>query len=162
MIHSFSPIVGLQPRVLILGSMPSVKSLEAHQYYGHPRNQFWTIMMDLTGVDRSLAYDERVTFIKQLPVIIWDVLKSCEREGSLDTAIRNEEPNDIQGLLDQHPTLEVIVLNGGKAAQSFKKACPDLVGREDLILLTMPSTSPAYTLPLEEKLKAWRRLIPWL
>ena len=90
-------------------------------------------------------------------IALWDVLSSCEREGSLDSNIMNEIPNDIKGLLVQYPTIEYIIFNGGKAYQSFKKYFPELLVQKQWI--KMPSTSPAYTLKREEKRKKWRKIL---
>lgn len=162
MICSFDPIIGKKPKVLILGSMPSVKSLEEHQYYGHPRNQFWPIVFDILDQPFSESYADRVALIEQSPIILWDVLQSCEREGSLDTAIREERPNDIQGILMTYPTMDLIVFNGGKAEQSFKRFFPALWKRGGMTYMKMPSTSPAYTLELGKKQEQWKRIAPWM
>lgn len=162
MICSFDPIIGKKPKVLILGSMPSVKSLEEHQYYGHPRNQFWPILFAILGQPYRASYADRLALIEQAPIILWDVLQSCEREGSLDTAIREERPNDIQGLLTTYPTVELIVFNGGKAEQSFKRFFSVLWKQEEIAHIKMPSTSPAYTLGLEKKMEKWKQIESWI
>jgi TDG/mug DNA glycosylase family protein len=104
LVHSFEPIVGRDPRIVILGSMPGVVSLQAAQYYANPRNAFWTIIAELFGIDIDCDYDSRVQHISQLPLILWDTLKACHREGSLDSKILKQqiEANDIAGLLERH------------------------------------------------------------
>ena len=155
-IHSFPPIIQDGCKVLILGSMPSVTSLEKHQYYGHKQNDFWPMLFDAFGQ----AYTDDYTIKKELlithGIALWDVLSSCEREGSLDSSIVSEIPNDIAGLVAQYPTIECIALNGGKAYQSFKKYFPELLKEKQCI--KMPSTSPAYTLKREEKRKQWQKI----
>lgn len=167
MIKSFEPIVVCAPKLLILGSMPSVKSLEKFQYYGHPRNQFWPILAELfeedldhPGDDSSYAF--KVALAKEKGLAIWDVLGSCEREGSLDSNIKNEAPNPIEDFLDKYPSIQVIIFNGGKAETSFKKHFKGLYKSGTYTFIKMPSTSPAYTMKFEDKLKAWESILAYL
>ena len=97
LVHSFEPIVGRNPRIVILGSMPGVVSLQAAQYYANPRNAFWAIIAELFGIDLDCSYPSRVEQISQLPLVLWDTLKACQREGSLDSKILKQqiEANDI-------------------------------------------------------------------
>ena len=167
MIHYFQPIVGEAPKVLILGSMPSVKSLEEHQYYGHPRNQFWPIMFELLGSDMEHVSDgnvyfQKVELIKSNSIAIWDVLASCERKGSLDSDIKDEIPNKIIDFLERYKSIEVIVFNGGKAEASFKKYFKELYKSDVYHFLKMPSTSPAYTLSAKEKVNSWKLLLEFI
>ncbi len=155
-IHSFPPIIRDGCKVLILGSMPSVTSLKKHQYYGHKQNDFWPMMFDAFGEIYTEDYTVRQELLMTHGIALWDVLSSCEREGSLDSNIANEIPNDIAGLVAQYPTIEYIILNGGKAYQSFKKYFPELSKEKQCI--KMPSTSPAYTLKREEKRKQWQKI----
>ena len=156
-IHSFPPIAAEGCKVLILGSMPSVTSLERHQYYGHKQNDFWPMMFAFFEQPYTDAYSVKQELLIKHSIALWDVLSSCEREGSLDSNIMNEIPNDINGLLVQYPTIEYIIFNGGKAYQSFKKYFPELLVQKQWI--KMPSTSPAYTLKREEKRKKWRKIL---
>ncbi len=156
-IHSFPPIAAEGCKVLILGSMPSVTSLEKHQYYGHKQNDFWPMMFAFFEQSYTDAYPVKQKLLMEHGIALWDVLSSCEREGSLDSNILNEMPNDINGLLAQYPTIEYIVFNGGKAYQSFKRYFPELLVQKHWI--KMPSTSPAYTLKREEKRKKWRKIL---
>lgn len=157
-VNSFPPIVSKRARVLILGSMPGIRSLELNQYYGHPRNLFWTFMDEICGASPDFEYQQRTDKLQQLGIAIWDVLQHCERKGSLDADIvsNSEIPNDIPGLLFKYPDIQVIAFNGKKAEQTFRKyISPDLSNRE-IILLPLPSTSPANaSLPKTEKLKRW-------
>ena len=89
LVHSFEPVIGNNPRVLILGSMPGIASLDAIQYYAHPRNAFWPIIADLFSIDINCEYPQRIEQVKQLPVILWDTIKACHREGSLDSNIQS-------------------------------------------------------------------------
>jgi len=156
-IHSFPPIAAEGCKVLILGSMPSVTSLERHQYYGYKQNDFWPMMFAFFEQPYTDAYSVKQELLIKHGIALWDVLSSCEREGSLDSNIMNEIPNDINGLLVQYPTIEYIIFNGGKAYQSFKKYFPELLVQKQWI--KMPSTSPAYTLKREEKRKKWRKIL---
>lgn len=157
---AFSPIIGKEPKVLILGSMPSVKSLSEHQYYGHPRNGFWTIICSILDKPMVDDYEQRTTYIKQSPLILWDVLDSCEREGSLDSAIREESVNDFEKLFETYQTIEAICFNGQTAYKLYKRH----VGFESFEgeVHVLPSTSPAYVKPLAEKEKEWSVLKKYL
>ena len=122
-VESFAPIADDRARVLVLGSMPSVASLEAGEYYGHPRNAFWQLMGELFGFDANRPYAERVDRLKDARVAVWDVLQSCRREGSLDSAIEpsSEVPNEIQLLFERCPKLGAVFLNGRKAEQGWRR-----------------------------------------
>ena len=159
-ISGFEPILGENPKVLILGSMPSVKSLENNEYYGHGRNQFWRIMGDLFGFDRHDPYDHRRQVIISKGIAVWDVLESCERKGSLDKDIREAAYNDIPGLLKRYPTISHVVLNGGKARDVFKKHFSDY--REGIEIHAFYSTSPANAMAFEKKMNQWKAIDTWL
>jgi hypoxanthine-DNA glycosylase len=151
------PIVGRDARVLILGSMPGVASLAAGRYYAHPRNAFWPIMGAVLGFPASQPYADRVVALQEAGVAVWDVLKTCVRPGSLDTAIErsSEVANDISGLLECHPGIRCIAFNGGAAEAAFCRHMPALADA-GLHLLRLPSTSPANaSWPFERKLAAW-------
>lgn len=156
-IHGFPPLCGPHASRLILGSIPSVASLEAGQYYAFPRNAFWRIMGDLVGAGPELAYAERVNRLNAAGIALWDVIDSCCRPGSLDSAIETEglKSNDFQRFFKEQPGIERVYFNGQKAASLFKKRV--LPGLEpDLLLQTLPSTSPANAgLDYAAKLKAW-------
>ena len=161
--ESFDPIVGPEPQVLILGSMPGADSIRAKQYYAHPRNAFWRILADL-GIAPGDTYNERITALSRRGVALWDVLKACEREGSLDSGIvhASEKPNDIPGLLRKHPTIHALFFNGGKAERAFRRhVLPKLAEHqcEAVSQRRLPSTSPAHTIPYERKLAAWRAVL---
>ena len=156
-IHSYEPIVDSGCRVLILGTMPSVKSLEDGFYYAHPRNAFWPMMAEILGEARPETIEEKKAMLLRHGIALWDTVFSCRREGSLDSAMRDIELNDIGGLLSRYPAIELILLNGGEAWRLFHKIDPSAyAGRE---VLRMPSTSPAYTLRYEQKLAAWQKAL---
>lgn len=151
-----APVIAANTRILILGSFPGAASLAAQQYYAHPRNQLWPILSALTGEDLAgLPYAERLPRLLAHGFGLWDVVKACEREGSLDASIRNAAANDFVRLHDLCPRLEVVGFNGqtsGKFAPQFAAA-----GYRTIVL---PSTSPAYAaLTFESKLASWRLLI---
>ena len=143
---------------MVLGSFPGVASLRAQQYYGHPQNQFWKIMATLLSSDAAIvltmAYAERVQWLLNQGVGLWDVYASCEREGSLDANIQNAQPNDLQSLRTRCPALVAIAHNGG---ESFKHA--KLTRALGLPVHRLPSTSPANaSWTLARKLAAWREV----
>lgn len=113
----FEPVVGTEPRVLILGSMPSEASLAAGCYYAHPRNRFWRVVGECFGFDPTLPYKERLDALEASGAALWDTIESCERTGSLDSAILRPQVNDFPAFFAAHPTIERVCLNGGKAAK---------------------------------------------
>lgn len=161
---SFPPILPKEPKVLILGSMPSVKSLEKQQYYGNPRNHFWPILFRLFQQDPIEGYGERIEFVKKHGIALWDSIGLCYREGSLDSAIREEEPNNIFELTKQYPSIRFIGCNGTKSYDTFRKYFGEY-GWETVHIERLPSTSPIpgkYTKSFEEKVQAWSILLNYL
>ncbi len=160
--HSFPSIIDASSRVLILGTLPGDESLRQQQYYAHPRNQFWRILAEIYHAPFAVTYPDRIAFLQQKRLALWDVLQHGERPGSLDQAIRNAVPNDFQGLFATHPNLQAIVFNGRKAHDLFEHkvlAQQTLDGIDRLPRWLMPSTSPAATLPLAEKIKQWSLIV---
>ena len=147
------PVVGPNCRVLILGSFPSAASLKARQYYAHPQNRFWPIMEQVTGLPLcNQVYDERVARVVAAGIAIWDTYAACEREGSLDSAIRNAAFNDFAGLMATAPCLRRACFNGAAAARALRHLS-DL----GLATIVLPSTSPANaSQSMELKLGRWR------
>ena len=121
-ITGFPPIAPDRPRILILGSMPSNESLRQQQYYANPRNAFWKIMSHFLGFEASLDYEQRTKILKQHHIALWDVLKHCERQGSLDSAIKrdSEEANDLAGFLWDHDSIKAVLFNGIKSRNFFQ------------------------------------------
>jgi TDG/mug DNA glycosylase family protein len=158
-LQGLPPVVGPDTRLLILGSFPGVASLKAQQYYGHPQNHFWKIWQALWPDDplpQPEHYGARCTWVLDHGLGIWDVYASCEREGSLDSAIRNPVVNDFATLRSRCPQLRLIAHNGG---ESFRhaKAVRAALGMEHFPLVQLPSTSPANaSWSFERKLTAWR------
>ena len=153
-IDAFPPVAREDARVLILGSMPSVESLRQGFYYGHPRNAFWRILAEVFDSPLPADVPAKKALLLDNGIALWDVLESCEREGSLDSAIRDPRPNDFAALFAACPGIRRILFNGGTAKALFLRRCGDcLQGRE---WVQLPSTSPAYTLSYERKLAQWR------
>ena len=146
-------MIGRGTRLLVLGSFPGVASLRAGQYYAHPRNQFWPILSALWGEDLTTRpYAERLRVLRERGLGLWDVYASCEREGSLDSAIAEPALNDLAGLRRRAPGLRAIVHNGAESARSMRhtRALAVPVRR-------LPSTSPANARwSFDAKLAAWR------
>ncbi len=140
---SFKPSVDNNSKILILGSMPGIKSLAEQQYYAHPQNRFWKVMGSIckTSDLHELDYNKKLEVLLNNNIALWDTIKSCNREGSLDSDIQNEIPNDIRKLLKKYPNIKTICLNGNKSYSSFIKYFPDL--SEKYNCFKMPSTSPA-------------------
>ena len=156
----FPLVAKTDAKILILGSMPGQKSLEENQYYAHPRNSFWPIMFKLLKTDNELTYDERKTLLLNNNVALWDVLKSCYREGSLDSDIDQStiEPNDFKRFFSKHEHVTAVFFNGAKAEQLFNKTILKTLKQkhQKLNYHRLPSTSPAYAaLTVEQKLLQW-------
>jgi double-stranded uracil-DNA glycosylase len=158
-IVSFPAIATAEARILILGSMPGAASLEANEYYAHPRNAFWPIMAAVFGFDPAVPYRERVAALMAARIAVWDVLKACRRSGSLDSDIEPDsiEVNDFAALFEAHPDITRVCFNGGTAERYFQRFVPAILTRPDLHYTRLPSTSPAHAaMSLADKAEAWR------
>ena len=150
--RSFAPVFDPAARVLIVGSMPSVKSLEDAQYYAHPRNAFWPILFDIFGELPHNDYERKKALIVSRHLALWDAAACCEREGSLDSSMRGVVYNDFSRVYAVCPRIGVVLCNGGTAFSLFMRS--GFAGERRV--LRMPSTSPAYTMPYEEKRRIWK------
>lgn len=154
-LYGLPPVIDARARVLILGSFPSEASLAAQRYYAHPQNQFWRILEAVLGVPLTdMDYAARLAAVRAAGLAIWDAYGRCRRVGSLDSAIRDVQANDVGRLKEIAPQLRRACCNGktaGKAAAHLAS-----LGFETVVL---PSTSPAYTLPFAAKLEAWRKAL---
>ncbi|WP_294277919.1 DNA-deoxyinosine glycosylase [uncultured Chryseobacterium sp.] len=158
-ISSFAPIVDENSEILILGSVPGVRSLEKQQYYAHPQNKFWKIIFELLNEEPTENYTQRIAVLKKHHIALWDVIDSCERKGSLDSEIRNEEANRVDELLNGHPNIKAVFCNGGKSYKNVQK----MLGKDyRLPVFLLPSTSPLHTVSLEQKLESWKKIIEYL
>ncbi|WP_288245040.1 DNA-deoxyinosine glycosylase [uncultured Chryseobacterium sp.] len=158
-IFSFPPIIDDYSEIIILGSIPGVKSLEKQQYYGHPQNKFWKIIFELLDEEFTEDYDQRIQTLKKHHIALWDVIDSCERRGSLDSEIKNEEANQIGELLENYPNIKAIFCNGGK---SYKNAQKILGKNYKIPVFLLPSTSPLHTVSFEKKLEDWKKIKQYL
>ncbi len=141
---SFAPAIDERCRILILGSMPGVRSLAEAQYYAHPYNRFWPVMAALCRRPAAPSdYAQRLRMLNESGFALWDVLKFCQRNGSLDSAITGEEPNDLPSLVARYPLIRRIAFNGGKARSAYKKYFPKLWENSNIEYVALPSTSPA-------------------
>lgn len=163
-VRSFAPVASADARVLVLGSMPGVASLAAGQYYAHPQNRFWSIMGRLLGFDPSATpYVQQTRYLTEAGIALWDVLQSCERPGSLDSAICRETQvvNDLPGFLAAHPHIRRVYFNGAHAEQTFRRYVRPLLPSDiALEYVRLPSTSPAHaSLSFDDKLAHWQQVI---
>ena len=158
-ISSFPPVISKDSNILILGSVPGIKSLEMQEYYAHPQNKFWRILFELFNEDYTTDYAEKIDLLKKNKIAVWDVIDSCERKGSLDTEIKNENHHNILQLLNDFPSIKVIFCNGQKSFRTLEKILPD---DPKIPVFVLPSTSPAYTIPYQQKLKDWSALKSFL
>lgn len=158
LVHSFEPVIGSNPRVLILGSMPGIVSLQAVQYYANPRNAFWPVMADLFEIEIDCEYEQRIGQIKKLPIVLWDTIKACHRQGSLDSNIQKHEleANDIPALMQQYDDIRLVACNGATSEKYFNRLVKKRLPVE-IEVLRLPSTSPANAgMTYQQKLCAWR------
>ncbi len=153
MLQGLAPVIAPDTRLVVLGSFPGVASLVAQQYYGHPRNNLWPLLSALWGEDLvAMAYADRLAALARRGVGLWDVYRSCERAGSLDSAIRNPQPNDLASLRRFAPGLRAVAHNGAESARSRR-----ITAQLGVDVHTLPSTSPANaSWSFDRKLAAWR------
>ncbi len=157
---SFAAVADVRTRVLILGSLPGEISLSRSQYYANRRNQFWRLIGHVTGRELGgLPYPERLATLLSAGVGLWDVVRTAKRMGSLDANIRSHEPNPLETFAATLPALHAVGFNGAKASEIGRK---QLSVDSGLALFTLPSSSPAYTIPFERKLEEWLQLKPFV
>lgn len=149
MIYGFPPVIGENPKILILGSMPSVTSLEKSEYYGFKHNRFWKIIGSYFSCTFT-SYTDKLNCIQKHSILLWDVISCCEREGSLDSDIKKEVVNDIESLMNKYPTIQCVLCNGKKSYDLYKKHFSHL----KVEVICLPSTSNANRTIKEEDLFA--------
>lgn len=152
-LQGLPPVIARHSRLVVLGSFPGVASLQAQQYYGHPRNHFWPLLGALWSVDLvALPYAKRLAEIRRRGLGLWDVYAGCRRQGSLDSAIEEPEFNDLASLRRRAPGLRLVAHNGGESARAMRR-----VLALGLPVVQLPSSSPANaSWSFERKLAAWR------
>jgi len=152
-LQGLPPVIARSARLVVLGSFPGAASLQAQQYYGHPRNHFWPLLSAIWGVDlAALPYRRRLAELRRRGLGLWDVYASCRREGSLDQAIEAAEFNDLASLRRRAPGLRLVAHNGGESARAMRR-----IRELGLPVQRLPSSSPANaSWSFERKLQAWR------
>lgn len=157
--HCLPPVVDRNVRLLVLGSLPGARSLAATEYYAHPRNGFWPLMNTVTGAPLTdLPYDDRLRALLAARIGLWDVVARAVRRGSLDAAMREVAANPLPDLVASLPRIEAVAFNGATAARLGRRA----LGTIRLTLIDLPSSSPAFTLPLARKAEQWAVLKPFV
>jgi len=155
-IHGFEPVFDKKSRILILGSLPSVKSREQGFYYGHPRNRFWTVIAAVTGRDVPVTIPQKKLLLLETGIALWDVVSECDIAGSADSKIKNVIPADLSRITDKC-RINAVYANGSTAAALYRKYQQSVIGMEITLL---PSTSPANAAWSTEKLiTEWKRVI---
>ena len=151
--HTIPPIFDESSKVLILGSFPSVKSREQQFYYGHPQNRFWRVLAGILGCDVPVSPAEKESLLLQNHIALWDVIASCEIEGSDDSSIHSVTPNDLR-IITNAVNIKRVFTNGGTADRLYRKYC---LAQTGIAAARLPSTSPANAgISLEELIKAWK------
>lgn len=154
MLKGFEPIIAHDPYVMILGSMPSVTSLDKQEYYGFKHNRFWKIMQSMFQMPIQ-TYEEKKQIILTHHMILWDIIGECEREGSLDSAIRHEKINDIESLIQTYPTIRLVICNGKKSYDLYQKHFKMI----QIPSIYLPSTSNANRTVKEQDLfEIWQQV----
>ena len=138
-VHSFEPVYDKDSEILILGTLPSVKSRENNFYYGHKQNRFWKVLATLLKEPLPDTIEEKKAMLLAHRIALWDVIQSCDIKGSSDSSIKNVQPTDI-GMILEKTNVTQIYANGNKAGQLYKRYQFPVTGIEATVL---PSTSPA-------------------
>ncbi len=158
-VYSFAPLAESSATILILGSMPGQASLRAGEYYAHPRNLFWPILGELVGAHPTLPYAERIRVLHAARIAVWDVLKTCRRQGSLDSDIEHDSlvTNDFVSFFLRHRKIAYVYFNGAKAEDCYRRYVLPSVTNRSLLYYRLPSTSPANaSMSYRGRLAAWR------
>lgn len=154
---SFAPISDPDITILILGTLPGDTSLALNEYYGHPRNKFWRIIAEITNNNLPVNYIEKKELLKKTKIGLWDVAHKANRKGSLDSAIKEEEANDLGSFISRHENLKTIGFNGIKAEKIFDKF---FKRQSHLRYLLLPSSSPANAgINFENICRIWSQLL---
>ena len=159
-VHPFEPVIDSDAKVLILGSLPSVKSREQNFYYGHPQNRFWKVIANITDSEVPVTIEQKKELLRHTRIAVWDVIASCTIIGSSDASIKDVKVNAVDELVEAFP-IRAIFCNGKTAEKYCRKYLQDKI---DLPMITLPSTSPANAAWKTEALcETWKKEItPWL
>ena len=155
--YGFPPIADKNARLLILGSLPSVLSLQTRQYYGNPNNHFWRILYALFAAQPDAAYEDKKKFLLSKKIALWDSIAGATNPGSLDGTIQNINPNDFEWFFKEHPRIGHVFFNGSKSEDVFRRYYPSIFN--SISHTRLPSSSPIPTQQnrnFEEKLESWR------
>lgn len=151
--HPFPPLYDKDSKILVLGSFPSVKSREQLFFYGHTQNRFWKVTAAVFGDDVPKSIEDKKAFLHKNHIALWDVIASCDIEGSADSTIKNVLPNDLDAII-KNSKVKRIFVNGKTAEKYYNKYTKDKLGRAAVCL---PSTSPANAAwSIERLVGAWR------
>ena len=156
--HPFDPIVFKDTETLILGSFPSIKSFENNFYYAHPSNKFWKILEEVTTYPINNR-DQKLWLLKEAKLGLWDMVRECSRDNSLDSSLENEEVNDIAGFLEAHPSIKKLAFTGKKSEALFKTHFSHL----EIETVYLPSPSSAYAaMKFEDKVLAYKKALGYV
>lgn len=157
--HEIPPIYDKNSKILVLGSFPSVKSRENQFFYHHPQNRFWKVLSSVVGVDTPISIEEKKKFLLDNNIALWDVIASCDIEGSSDSSIKNVVANDLNKIIDKC-NIKQIFCNGGKSYELYKKYCEK---NTNLKAIKLPSTSPANArFSLKKLIEEWQIIKKYL
>mgnify|MGYP004467122389 FL=1 len=158
--HEFEPIYNANSKILILGTLPSVKSREQNFYYGHPQNRFWKVLARICETEKvPESIEEKKKFLLEHQIAVWDVIAECDIIGSSDSSIKNVVPTDLNIILKNAP-IQQIYGNGGKAYSLYQKYSYPKIQRE---MVKLPSTSPANAAwQIERLTESWRQICTFL
>lgn len=152
--NCFEPIINNDSEILILGTMPGKTSLFTGQYYADSRNSFWKIIEELYNNNKEFtSYEEKIMCLSNAKIAIWDVFQACNREGSLDSNIKNPTLNNIRALLNQYPSIKKIIFNGKKASKQLIDTIPNVK------IEVAPSSSNAFPISFKEKCTIWHECL---
>ena len=155
-VHSFEPVYDKDSEILILGTLPSVKSRENNFYYGHKQNRFWKVLATLLKEPLPETIEEKKAMLLAHRIALWDVIQSCDIKGSSDSSIKNVQPTDI-GMILEKTNVTQIYANGNKAGQLYKRYQFPVTG---IAATVLPSTSPANAAWSFDRLcEAWRVIL---
>ena len=161
-VHGFAPVANVDAEVLILGTMPGPRSLTRAEYYAHPQNAFWRIIGEILGFDASVPYADRLQALRSARVGLWDVLRTCVREGASDSNIDEVGlvPNGFSEFFARHKEIRLVTFNGAKAESLYRRHVLPQLDLEGKRYLRLPSTSAAHaSTSFEHKLRAWREVM---